>query len=170
MGFLDFIKSYQTLIVGFLGFVGVICTLWFNAWLARRQRREERQHELETLRSALLVELDINRQALQENLKKDFNTQDVGGCLVPTDLMDDAYRAFTDRIGLLTTNEVHKVMLTYLTLRNFNSKLFLIGGSVHTGDRHVNIPAKNLSLLSEMQKELVSPINKAIEALKSTHS
>jgi len=54
MSLLDFLNNYQYLIVGILGFAGVIFTLWFNSSLARNQRFEARKHQLEALRSALL--------------------------------------------------------------------------------------------------------------------
>ncbi len=42
-------QRHQYLIVGIIGFVGVIFTLWPNAWEAHKQRQDERRHELETL-------------------------------------------------------------------------------------------------------------------------
>src|SRR5260370_42427862 len=34
----EFLKTYQTLIVGFVGFLGVILTMLWNAYLQREQR------------------------------------------------------------------------------------------------------------------------------------
>ena len=48
------IRELQYLIVGIIGFVGVIFALWFNAREARKQRRDERRHEGETMRAALV--------------------------------------------------------------------------------------------------------------------
>jgi hypothetical protein len=40
----EFLKTYQTLIVGFVGFLGVILTMLWNAYLQREQEgRRERQ-------------------------------------------------------------------------------------------------------------------------------
>ena len=44
------VHEFQNLIVGSIGFAGVIFTLWFNSNEARKQRREERQHEREAVR------------------------------------------------------------------------------------------------------------------------
>lgn len=166
MALWTWVQEHETLTVGVLGFVGVISTLWINAWQAREQRREERRHERQTLRAALIEELKINREALVGNTENIDNISETGGYFVPTDLMDDGYRAFTDRIGLLSQAEVRKVMYAYLSLRTYNAKLFLVGVPPHTGDRHVQVPAENGPLLSGMQESLIGPINEAIEVME----
>lgn len=161
--FLKFVGQNQTLIVGILGFVGVIFTLRFNAQQTREQHREEVHHECQTLRAALIEELKINQGALEQDVGE---VNEDGGYYVPTDPMDDVYRAFIHRLGLLSPMEVEKVMFAYLSLRTFNAKLFLIGVPVHTSDRHVQVPAKNSELLSGLYKSLIDPVNEAIQALE----
>ena len=161
-------ERFQTLAVGIVGFVGVILTLWYNAGVARRQRRDERDHEREVLRISLLEELRINRRALKENaelLRKD-SPGEQGGALVPTDPMDDAYRSFIPKIGLLSQDEVSKVIAAYLLLRTYNAKLFLVGVPTHTSPRHVNVPAMNVEMLGKMQESFIGPIDQAIASLK----
>ena len=158
------IEKFQNVIVGIIGFAGVSFTLWFNSKEARKQRREERQHERKALRTALIEELKINRNALVTLEQKP--TKNVGGAYVPTDPMDDAYRSFVPRIGLLSQAEVSKVMGAYLSLRTYNAKLFLVGAPVETSPRHVEVPAENIPLLTGMQEGLIGPIDQAIEALK----
>ena len=159
------LTEYQNLIVGSIGFAGVIFTLWFNSKEAREQRRDERQHEREALRAALTEELRINRHSLKENMDSLKQPKKVGGAFVPTDPMDDAYRSFVPKIGLLSQAEVSKVMGAYLSLRTYNAKLFLVGVPVDTSPRHVEVPAKNFPLLAAMQQGLLGPIDQAIEVL-----
>ena len=45
-------------------------------------------------------------------------------------------------------------------------KLFLVGVPPHTGDRHVQVLAKNGPLLSGMQESLIGPIDEAIDAME----
>ncbi len=160
------IHEFQNLIIGFVGFVGVISTLGFNAWQAREQRRDERRHERETMRAALIEELKINRESFERNTGSANQPPGTKGAFVPTDSMDDAYRAFTHRIGLLSQAEVRKVMYAYLSLRTYKAKLFLIGVPPETSDLHVNVPPKNVSMLLGMQKSLIAPIDEAIEVLE----
>ena len=103
------IEHHQNLTVGILGFVGVIATLWINAWQVRRQRRKELCHERQTLRVALAEELRINRESFVNSMKslearRDQNSAEATRLdfLVPTDEIDNAYRSFIGRIGLLS--------------------------------------------------------------------
>jgi hypothetical protein len=165
MTFWTWIQEHQTLTAGITGFAGVIFTLWFNAWQARKQHREEQDHERQTLRVALREELAIHLFSINENLKSLKEGKEKGGCFIPTDPMDDGYQAFTDRIGQLSQEEVRKVMYAYLSLRTHYAKLFLIGVPPHTGDRHVKIPAENFPMLSGMLENIIGPIEEAIEVM-----
>ncbi len=168
MALWTWIEGHQNLTVGIVGFVGVIFTLWFSAWQAREQRQEERRHEIKTLRAALIEELKIHRETMAHDAAKldDEEMSETGSIFVPTDPMDDAYRAFIHRVGLLSQTEVRKVMFAYLSMRTYNAKLFLVGVPPHTGERHVEVPAENGALLSGMQKGLISPIDEAIGVME----
>jgi hypothetical protein len=163
------VREFQTLIVGALGFMGVIFTLWFNAYQVRQQREGERSHERETLRAALIEELKIIQGSISRNIADwDGNTET--SAYVPIHTMDDAYRAFTNRIGLLSSEEVRRVMNAYLTMRTFHSKLFLIGTPADKDALNVLVPAKNVSWLNEMYKNLLLPIAEAISSLEKAKS
>ena len=166
MALWTWIEGHQNLTVGIVGFVGVIFTLWFNARQAREQRRDERCHEIKTLRTALIEELKINRESFVSNVEQTNEGSETVGCFVPTDCMDDAYRAFIHRIGLLSQAEVRKVMFAYLSLQTYYAKLFLLGVPVETSDRHVNVPPQSGSMLSGLQKSLIGPIAEAIEVME----
>lgn len=169
MTWLEWTEKFQTLIVGVIGFAGVINTLLVNAWLTRRDRREVLHHERQTLRAALVEELTINRTAVVHNLETLREDEEPKGAFVPTDLMDDAYRAFVRRIGVLSQAEVSKVMNAYLSLRTSNAKLFLLGVPTETSDRHVQVPAENVVMLAGMLENLLGPVDEAIEIMKSVH-
>lgn len=164
------IQEHETLSAGITGFSGVIAVLVFNAWQERQQRRNEQRHERQTLRVALIEELKIHRESLSGNVDTSKQSQKDSsgtvGAYVPTDPMDDAYKAFTSRIGLLSQSEVGKVMFAYLSLRTYYAKLFIIGEPPHTGDRNVQIPPENLSLLTGIQDGLVEPIDEAIKVME----
>lgn len=179
-----FIYKYQILIAGIVGFAGVIFTLWHNAKLAREQRieeakdaraqrEEEREHEREALRAALVAELKINRDAIENNLKKreeaeDGDVEGTSGAYVPTDSLTETYQSFLPRIGLLSEHEVNKVMWAYLSLQHFNATLYLIGVPPHTTDRHVYVQEQNLGMLVTMQEQMLEPIDEALATLQST--
>jgi hypothetical protein len=62
------VKQFQTLIVGGLGFLGVMATLAMNAYLARRQHTRQIRHEANALRIALRAELEMLREAFQDRI------------------------------------------------------------------------------------------------------
>lgn len=164
------IQEHETLSAGITGFSGVIAAMVFNGWQARQQRRNEQRHERQTLRVALIEELKINRESLSGNVDTSKQSQEDSsgtiGAFVPTDPMDDGYKAFTSRIGLLSQSEVGKVMNAYLSLRTYYAKLFLIGEPPHTGDRNVQIPPENIPLLTGIQEGLIEPIDEAIKIME----
>ncbi|MFP6742639.1 MAG: hypothetical protein VCD33_13605 [Alphaproteobacteria bacterium] len=104
------IENHQSLSVGIIGFAGVIFTLLINASQARKQRRDVLRHDCETLRTALIEELKINRYSVTSNLDGLDDVSVTRGYMMPTDPMDGAFRAFMDRIDLLSQSEVGKVM------------------------------------------------------------
>lgn len=159
-----------TLFVGILGFVGVMITIRYNGRLAREQREDERNHERETLRTALIEELKINQTALRKNAKtlKDDPTEEGGGVFVPNDPMEDVYLSAVSKIGLLSELEVSRVINAYLSLRTHNAKLFLYGVQDERVPRHIQIPQKNVAMLIAMLESVRGPIDEAIDALSQS--
>ncbi|MGI9485651.1 MAG: hypothetical protein ACR2RF_07175, partial [Geminicoccaceae bacterium] len=135
------IKDFQSLIVGIIGFAGVILALVVNAWLGRRDVREQRRHISSTLRVQLVEELRINRSSLVENIKEweglSEDQKKTKGCFVPTKTMDDAYTSSLDKIGLLSEEEVSNVMYAYLSIRTHYNNLSLISVPVENALGHV---------------------------------
>ena len=168
--FWAWIENHQTLTVGIIGLSGVIATLLYNARQVGIQRRKELFHERQTLRVALAEELKINRKAFRKSIKILTADQKGGGAgyWVPTDQMDDAYRSFIDRIGLLSESEVRQVMNVYLTLRAYTATLPLIiheNKAGETGGRYVPVPFQSALTLIEIQKNLIGPLDAAIDAI-----
>lgn len=159
------IEAHPTLTVGVLGFGGVIYTLWFNADQVRKLRREEQQNERQAMRTALLEELKISLKGIEKNVEKHSPPNEPRDVTAPTDILDDVYQAFTNRIGMLSPEEVQKVMLAYLSIRQANSLLFVIGTSLENTDRQVLIPADKIPRLLTLYKTLIGPINDAIQVL-----
>jgi hypothetical protein len=61
----DFVRTYQTLIAGIVGFSGVIITLLVNAHLVRAHETRKEKRETDALRKALMEELNVQRDALK---------------------------------------------------------------------------------------------------------
>lgn len=168
MAFWDALETYQTIVVGVVGFGGVIITIWFNAKIARDERRSERDHERYTLRVALIAELKINRDSLTDSMNKlrEHSSDTKGEAFIPTDLMNHAFQANVPRIGVLSEDEVGKAMEAYLTLETFNASLFLLGVSVPNSPQHVKVPGTNLQTIAQMQESVCLQVEAAIDALE----
>ena len=63
------IKEYQTLVVGALGFTGVILTLIMNARLNREQHTRQIEHERTGLKAALSTELSIISDTFRDRIE-----------------------------------------------------------------------------------------------------
>jgi hypothetical protein len=165
---MTWLHTYQTLIVGGLGFAGVIVTLLVNARQTRKLRREERQHECQTLRVALLEELKINKKAFVSNREDIQNKAPApgGGYAMPLDPIDDAYREFIHRIGLLSQAEVGKVMNAYLTLRTYHTALLFMGTPLAPNSRHIRVPVEYSQGLAALLDGLIGPIDEAVGTME----
>ena len=150
-------------------FTGVIFTIWFNARAARRQKADERDHERETLRVALAEELTIIHESLSRNadqVEAKASAKPDGAFWIPADRMDDAYRAFVPKVGMLAKDEVRTTMFAYLTLRTYHAKLRLIGEVTPAGD-HVRVLASRGAELAAMMREVMPKIASALSALRA---
>jgi hypothetical protein len=115
------LKDYQTGVSAFVGFVGVIVTLVFNAWLARRARRQERKHEGEVLRRAIVSEF----ASIREELKKRLRLFDDGAVSerqnvyleMDVDGLSQVYRAQLPNLGLLSAREAEMAVDVHVHMR-----------------------------------------------------
>ena len=163
----DFIKTYQTLIVGVLGFVGVVATLFINAWLQRKTERRRIEHETRALRIALIEEMKAQRNALAhsaEGAKEAKNTSGVGrqSALTPLRRWSDIFDSSLDKLGLLTSEEVAAVLDAYLPLKELTSKIRLLELRVPPEQRRVEYgagPPKGYALVGHQDIESLAKLH-----------
>ncbi len=160
-------ERFQTAIVGVLGFAGVIIALIVNARLARRAREGVRDDERASIRAALVAEMKIIKGSLEQAIEtvKKGEEDGSGGLLVPTDPMSDAYDALIPRIGALPPEEVGKVMLAYLSIREMRKNLVLIPGTSVVDQNRVRVPRKFFDVLKGMHTNLLPKLDEAINCL-----
>lgn len=180
---LEYLERFQTLVVGVLGFLGVMATLWYNANLLRKQRtgevakertlrEENRKHERENLRVALLAELDINREYIEEQLEfeKDQIEEIEAPVLVPLNYLNGVYSAFLPKLGELSESEVKKIMQVYLLIQELNAYLIGLGSHHYKDSQHVMVETKYMELVTNREKKIIQSINDAIKALQVAES
>jgi hypothetical protein len=179
----EFVKIYQTLIVGILGFIGVMATLMLNAWLARKAERRRIVHETMVLRTALIEEMKAQRDALlhaAEGSKKAKDTPGAvkQGALTPLQRWTDIFDSSLDKLGLLTSEEVAAVLDAYLPLKELTSKVRLLELRVPPDGRRVEygegppegyavIGHQDVEVLAELHSIYVPAFDKAIQILSA---
>jgi hypothetical protein len=179
----EFIKTYQTLVVGLLGFLGVMATLWWNGHLQRKQEERQKRREASALRKALIEELKQQRAALQETADSlaaaQASTQDgTHGSLIPLERFDAVFRRSLERLGLLERRELSAVFEAYLPLPRLTWRLRRLEelerlNAEPSGrtffepkEDHISLTRKNYKTASEMHVQIVPAIDAAIAELE----
>jgi Flp pilus assembly protein TadB len=126
----EFVKTFQTVIVGVVGFVGVILTMLWNAHLQREQEKRRERREARALRTALIEELKQQREALKDtadSLTEAQASQDeTQGSNIPLERFDAVFRRSLERLGLLERREVSAVFEAYLPLPRLTWRLRIL--------------------------------------------
>ncbi len=162
-----FVRQFQTLIVGGLGFLGVMATLAFNAWLARRQHARTVSHEQTVVRVALRAELEAIAESYRDRIKSlDEPEQKHGGAHLAYETMTSVYRSMVPRVGLLTAVQVRAVLRAYLLAEQLPERLkFLADDSSKPEPGYVYVPARNFVYAAQMHRNYLQDIDAAITAL-----
>ena len=159
---LSFMERFQTILVGILGFAGVILTLWYNAREARRQGEHVLNNERASICAALHAELSIHRTSLQKAIA-DFGmikkSETEKTLVVPINPMSSVYSALLPRIGVLVPRKVRAVMYAYLTADTLLRSLVLLGN--REGD-HVSVNAGRVEELTAMFASVLPHFDEAI--------
>jgi len=163
-----FLTQYQTLIVGLLGFTGVILTLLTNARLNRKQHARQIEHERTALKAALSTELSIIRDTFRDRLEMIGEPTGSQGMWVPLDTMTDVYGRVLDKIGLLSREQVNLVLRAYLLIRAVPERLRLMEGSpeIEPGATYLHVGSKHVGDARRMHENFLGDIEKAIAALR----
>jgi hypothetical protein len=134
---LDELQRWQTAVSAVLGFTGVILALVVNAWLARRQVRDNREHERLALARALASELRFLYEAFSRvarmadsyrELKVPFYNIIQFPAVMP--VMD----ASITRVGLLPHEQISYVTDAYFVLKDLTLKFNILSAKVSGGD------------------------------------
>jgi len=164
------IIEYQTLIVGCLGFAGVILTLVVNAKLNRDQKTAELKREGNSVRHAILAELKALKLTYEDRASTSKKDQD---WLVPARVSNDVYKTFLPRIGLLSSEEVDCVMKAYLLVGELPTRLMLISASPSNNqprEGYIHIGRGYIEVAVGIHKAFLPDIEAAIDKLSQNIS
>lgn len=166
---LDLLAKYQTFLVGLLGFTGVIITMVVNAKTQRDLQARQRQHEAQSVRTALRVELKANVEMYEHRIK-DFSRSDGDrDAILPSTVVNRVYQTLLPEIGLLSVEEVELVHRAYLLLEEMPYRLRLLVGTDGVGglnDEFIRIDTSRQQVAGEIHNALLPSVRKALSALE----
>jgi hypothetical protein len=169
------LQQFQGMMIGLVGFAGVIMTLLMNDLIARRQHAATVIHERQSLRTALIEELQVLRSMYDGNARTCNKTQEAlpyppprASFDVPMYDMTDIYDRATVRLGLLTSAELGMVMRAYMMHRQVRHRIINLLGDPQTATPNsVKVPATRTALLKAICESLLPELDAAIRALTS---
>ncbi|WP_292363964.1 MULTISPECIES: hypothetical protein [unclassified Methylophaga] len=159
------IETYQTLIVGILGFLGVIATLIFNSKLSRDLRKDELKHERNSIRQALITELESLKGSFKDKSESVETDQD---WFLPKNIETGIYDVLLPQISLLTREEIKHVLHAYLLVRETPIRLSLLAAATDldkTPDEYFHIKNKHVVTVRIVLAAFIPDIDKAISCL-----
>jgi hypothetical protein len=172
----DFVRTYQTLIAGIVGFSGVIITLLVNAHLVRAQETRKEQRDTDALRKALVEELKVQKDALKrtEESVAELLSQPSGpgsAGLLPIYRFSNVFDISLVKLGSLEGSEVAAVLQAYLPLRALTPKLRLMEDLYGTSgspsnDDWVSLRRPQYEMIGGMHTSYIPAIEAAIAELE----
>lgn len=167
------LQQFQGMLVGFVGFAGVITTLFMNDLIARRQHATALGHERQSLRTALIEELQVLRGMYDSNARTCHRAQEKipnpptrAAFDVPVYDMTDIYDRATARLGILSSPEVGKVMHAYMMHRQVRHRIVnLLADPQTITSASVKVPATRTGVLKAMCESLLPELDAAITLL-----
>jgi len=163
----DFLKEFQTLAVGVIGFGGVIITQWRNGELSREMISQQAKQEQRSVACAIQAELRFLRTSLQtqkESLSKK-NRGELENVLVPWNRSDQVYQNLISQIGKLEPKQIEAIILAYGQYEVYRSKLELLGVQNQIKPSYVEVSEKWTLIIAEHCRHVIEKADCAIELL-----
>ena len=168
---MNIFETYQTFFTGLLGFTGVIITMIVNARTQRKLQEYRIEHEKMSLRTALKSELVANKNSYELRINQ-LNEPDHENdhVLIPNKTIDGIYRTLLDKIGLLTEDEVEKILNAYLLMAELPYNIRILAGTDNIGgyqNEFIRIREKNIQqVVEKMHSSYLPKINDAINSIE----
>ena len=166
---LNIFETYQTFFTGMLGFAGVIITMIVSAKTQRKLQKDRIEHEKRALRVALKSELIATRNSYElriDQLNEPGHEND--DVLIQNKIVDGIYRTLLDKIGLLTEEEVEKILNAYLLMAELPYGIRILTGTDNIGgyeNEFIRVKKHLQSTVEKMHKSYLPKINDAIESI-----
>lgn len=161
--------DFQTLIVGLLGFSGVIYTLHINSRLSREQHERNITHEREIMITALRAELKLIQKAFVDSSKPLEDGSEKDDAFFPENIYTEAYQAFVGRLGLLSLEQASAVIEAYVSAKEVPTRLRLLSSKHDPSfDKpgYIFIKAEHCGTAIGIYKAMVPAVKEALRKLE----
>ena len=156
----DAIKDFQELIIGAVGFLGVIWAIRSNARIAR----EQRQQEALELGRGLLVELSQMRANIQQLANKTFSSEQKKERVVLPIYETPIFDANAQHIGRLPGASVPVVVSAYLQVQRLRA--FMRSSSQDKDAQHyLQLPIAHIGYVQQQCRVVADRLGEAINKL-----
>ena len=165
------VQDFQTLLVGVIGFSGVIVTLRMNSRLSRKQHERSIKHDREVLKTALCAELELNRKSFSDKASTPEDDQKESDAFYPIGMNTNIYQTFIEKLGLLSTEEVSAVINAYTLIDEAPARLRLLSsGHDPSYDKpgYIFIKASHSKNAAGIYKSFLPSIETALKKLRGT--
>jgi hypothetical protein len=165
----ELLERFQTSLVGVLGFTGVIITMIANARIQRNLQSAQRQHDVRSLRTALLVELKENVRMYEDRISTLSKADGTHHALMPSKVTNNFFQSSLSDVGLLSADEVELVLRAYLLLEEMPYRLRLLVGTTNVGgynDEFIRIDADRQHDAKKIHEALLPRLREAVSALE----
>jgi hypothetical protein len=165
----QFVKDFQTIIVGLIGFSGVVITLRMNAQLSQKQHERVVKHDREVLKTALCAELELIRKSFSDKASSVEENAEERDTYYLSESRTDIYQNFVGKLGLLSAEEVSSVVEAYTLIDEASTRLRLLSsGHDPSYDKpgYIFIRANHSNTASGIYKSFLPAIEVALKKLK----
>ncbi len=162
-GWYQLFKDFQYILVGLIGFSGVIITLVVNARISRKARKEAADSERRALRAALFAELGFNKTRYA-NMIETLNAMKGDRMGMPIDTVDTFYYGMIDRLGILSPQELTAIIPAYARMTSLKMGLRFQFKEHHTGN--IVVEQSKVPWIIDAVKHVIPSVEAAIAELE----
>ena len=154
----------------FVGFTGVMVTLWWNARLQRQQHEREAKHERAAVACVLLAELKANLDTFTGDLNTLQSIKPDASLARPLKPNMTLYESHLDRLGRLDIETLTAVASAYAYIRTIPERLILAitmsVGVPSTSHGFLITPPEALKLPQLYLEEAIPELQQAVVLLE----
>lgn len=138
-----------------------------NARNQRKIQSRQMDHEARSLRVALKSELSANKKSYEDRIQQFSETTDFSGGQIQNITFDNIYKELLSKIGILSEEEIEKIVKAYLLIEELPYRLKILEGINNNGynDEFIWLKREHFSIAADIHSSILPEIMKAIDSI-----